>query len=286
MSLPFLAGVFAMTMSVGWASLNRTGSAIEARHHVWKLRPNPDQSSPVVRKQLKGTSPLGVQDALTPTAGEIYGEIDTDVKLYSGFGNVTTKGRAAVVANTWDHKAIGNDFDGEGPHIQIFKRMAIALGLSAITGLAELPEMNLSNQDEIDAAQGEIDKAKEEQEKQEEAYKEQIEELEAEYDKAKAERDVLVGEKAQLEADRDQVDEDIKALEEQIAEQDPVDPALQQQLEDKREERDDLTDDIADKQLEINAKEEEMRRIRREINKHEDAMQDSKGDLEDLPSGT
>lgn len=287
MSLPFLVGMVAMTASLGWVALYRSMACAEVRHEVWRLRTDPQQSAPELnKKETKTTSPLGPQDFnpfASPLAGEVYGEIEHVLTLYTGFGTAKPQGRAAVLANTWDDRSLDGDFDGGGPHVKILYRMALGIGLGAVSGLGGLRDMKLPNQSEVDAAQGEIDKAEEQTEKLKEEYRKIIDDLKKRYEEVKKERDQLVAERQKLIDERNKLDKEIAELERQIAEQDPPNPALVAELEKKKAERNKLTQEIDQKTAEIQAKEREMAAIQEEIRRHEQAMEDAQEDVEGLP---
>lgn len=282
MSLPFLAGMVAMIMSIGGTTLYRSLATSTARHEVWKLRDDPNQDSPdLTSKDNMWTRPLGLEN-VNPLSGQIYGETEYDIKLSPGLGSATPKGRSAVLANTWDHKALAldgrGDFTGNGPHVGVLGRMGPGMAV-AVTGLGNLRNMDLPNKEQIKDAQKEIDESERQQQKLMEEHRKKIEELKQKYEEVKKQRDQLIAEKKALEQKRDKLNEEIAQLEKQLADQNPPDPSLVAKIKEKKAERDKLNGEISKKQREIDAKQREMDRIQREIDEREAVMRDAEEEI-------
>lgn len=285
LSLPFLVGISAMIFSLGWTTLYRSVAVTQARQHVWELRADPTQSSPKLKgKRHTSTTALSASN-LNPLSGSLYGEVEHEIDLYVGFGRATPKGRSCVVANTWDHKALGGDFNGNGPHYRVLGRMGLAAAAGAVAGLGNFGSMDLPNQGAIDSVNGEIAQAEAEREAREQQYREMIAELRRQHEAARIERDRLKAEQQALISQRDAVDQRMRDLEAQIAAQNPPDQALLDRHRELRGERDALTGQIGEKQEQINAKQAEMDRIAGEIRQHENAMGQARNDAGDLPPG-
>lgn len=283
MSLPFLVAMFAMITSLLAAAQWTARCSHSARHEVWKLRGGSSDGSPVVRKEVKETRPFQIIRNANPLSGSIYGEVEKEMHLAKMVGDATAKGRALIVVNTWDHKAIEGDFDGNGPHVNIMARMGEVLALSAVMGLASIRNIESFEMPDLSEAQGQLAEAEQQVSDMEEEYRQKIKELEEQYEKEKEKRDGFVKEKQALEKKRDELDDKIAELEARIAAQDPPSPALLKELEGLKADRDQLTKDIAAKQRQIDASEAEMRRIQAELRKWQQGMQNANNDISELP---
>lgn len=285
LSLPILVGVSAMIFSLGWTTLYRSNAAAEARQKVWQLRADPTKAAPKLKSKRYTTTTALSASNLNPLSGALYGEVKHEIELYVGFGRATPKGRSCVVTNTWDHKALGGDFNGNGPHYRVLGRMGLAAAAGAVAGLGNFGSMDLPNQGAIDAVDGQIAQADAEREQREQQYREMIAELRRQHEAARIERDRLKAEQQALINQRDAVDQQMQDLEKQIAAHSPPDQALLDRHRELRKERDALTGQIGEKQDQINAKQAEMDRISKEIQQHEKAMGQAQNDANKLPTG-
>ena len=273
MSTPFLAGAFAMTLSVGALTLARSTSTISARHAVWKTRSVTQNGADLKNPNKRTTRPYEVLSALDPMAGAVYGEKEASVRLYAGFGQRSARGRASVLTNTWDSKALAadgrGDFSNSGPHIGVLTRLAGAAVAGALADLSGVTNLSSANNARDPDADRQINDAEDKKKEQEEAQQKEIDRLTAEREEARRKRDAHLETKRGYEDARREVREDIADLDERIAEADPPDPALEQERQRLVERDSELSGKIDDEQRAANKQQQIMNEKQREIDQYE-----------------
>ncbi len=243
MGAPFIIGLGAAILMVGYAGLKRTESTVQARHLAWKMR-NPDEDS------AKGFSrqpsePLTV-DRFTsssgPAVGNITGETTIDFEVYQWLGGAKqAKSGAGLLYQTWDYRQLTR-FSGKDKgslHVEILsdpivKKLKQATGFSlpgfanpatALKKLGQLVTMDLKAliDMEEDAPRPTEEQLDEENNAKEEEQKKR-EELERETKKAKAAMDAAYAKWKELKDERDG----------------PPDPGVKKKLEDAKQEMTEL----------------------------------------------
>jgi hypothetical protein len=291
MSLPFLMGVFAMLLSLGFVSLEKARVAVSARHEVWKLRDDPDQqAATLTNKRVEPDNrPLSVTNFDSEEAGLVYGEVSGQVRLFSWLGgSVNPRGRAAVLAHTWDHSQV-TDFDSrpDDPHLSILERMVggsgqfsqFAVGLlGALSGSLELPN------------QGHIDQAGEERQRAEDQAREAREELVREIERLRNELNDLIRQRNELERtrddkvrERDTKQRELDDLREQAENLDPVPQSILDRIRELQEAIDQLNREINNLNGQISEKNRQIEAKRRELRHAEDALARADDEISRLP---
>ena len=283
MSTPFLAGVFAMTLSVGALTMARSTSSISARHAVWKSRPLGQPTGGLKNVQKKSTSPYDVFQSIDPLAGLLYGEQERTVTLYTGFGQRSAKGRAALLVNTWDSAALAadgrGDFGGGAPHLGVLGRLALGAAVSELANLSSILNLTADGGDpeiakKLGDAQKEIDQAEDDKKQAEEAQQQKIDDLKAEQEVARQKRDEHLAKKAEHEQERQGVNERINEIDEQLAEQNPPDAELIEEREGLVDRDAELDGMIDDEQQAANKEQDRIDELQKEIDLYEQYSDD------------
>ncbi len=274
MGLPFLMLLFSFILSLGFAFLNKTTVAIEARNEIWKLR---DDES-----HWKDDA-LSVWSAADTDSGVVEDELSKNSKVATWLGGtLAVRSKAAVLTGTWDSRQV-RVFDKEEPHLTVIEKMLGGSGevteevVSAIHQLLKLG--SLPGQEEIEAANDEKNKAEEERDEKIEEMEDDIEEMKEELKKLEEERQKLQDEYDELERQRD----DLKKKQDDLREQAEKFPPGSKERQDLLDQADALDDDIKDvedkmgvKNGEIRAKDQEIAAKKKEIDIYETELEKAK----------
>ena len=289
MSLPFLLGVFAMLLSIGFVSLEKARVVVAARHDVWTLRQDPSASPAGMQVESDSNpKPFSVTGANHDTSGLVYGKVTGNAKRFAWLGGpVQPQGQAAVLAQSWDSKQV-SDFDDQpdGPHLSVLDRMIGGNGaVGALAGglLGALLGGNLPNQAEIDQAGAEADKAEQRAREERDKLVQKIEELKQELAVLEAERQELVDQRTAKQQERDSKQAELDQLREDAEEMDPVPQSVKDQIKQLEDEIAQLDDEIDDLDQQIAVKDQQIKQKKKEIEQYEEALEKADDEIGKLP---
>lgn len=280
MGLPFLLLLFSFFFSLGFAFLNKTTVAINARHEVWQAREDQSHWS---------NDALSIFSALNDDSGVHEKELQQDVKIAQWLGGaLTVKSKAAVLTGTWDSRQIPT-FDEGDPHTRLMEKMLGSnLGLLGVGDsiLHKLLTLSLDDPDgAIQAANEEKNAAEKERDKQIQKMEKEIARLKQELDTLKQERQKLQDEYDALRAERDALKQKQTDLRNQ-AENFPMGSPQRQKLLDQANalnpEITNLEAKMNTKANEIAAKDKEIRAKEKEIAEWEKQLNDAKAELNNV----
>ena len=277
LSLPFLAALFAITLSIGALSMGRSTTSIEARQLTWSARPFAQIPAGLVNTDSSETLPLTLLASVNPTSGELYGETEQPVALARSIGERTARGRSGLVMNTWDYRTLGDDFSGSGPHYRILARMALPGAAQTLLEAGQLGDQiqgvdTTAGQEEIEQANQGADQARQELQQQRET-------IEQERSEAMQRRDQAIRDRQDLQTEQGQVQSELTALNNQdtlTADQE----AERNRLRDRDAE---LSSQISDKQSDINRENDTIRQKDRELQGIADAENFASQETSELP---
>ncbi len=211
MGVPFLIAMGAAIIAVAYSGLNRTTTAVEARHATWKLRDltlTPDSN--FQRKSTKAMDlPFGeilsdMRAVLTGgdatgtyNDGQVAGDVEKQFVTFRWLGgSKKTKSRAAVLTDNWDYTnsqmaTFSNRRDSL--HVDVFKPVIgpMTVPMDVVAKLVTLDVKGLINIVKSPEEKAAEKKANDRKNEQDELMKQKIKEAHEEYLREQAELDRL-----------------------------------------------------------------------------------------------
>jgi hypothetical protein len=295
MGVPFILFLGAAVLVTAQAGLERSKSAVKARHQAWKMRDAEVSFEGFTRKDDEVLFMAADADS-----GGVSGTTTSSFKTYSFLGgNRSAYSKSAVLAGTWDHRQITTfETDPGRLHIRPVLDIMIPDELRALKGVIEpaiqataaILTMNLANMLPPDAkdAKKQADDKKKEADKKAAENKAKKAKAEAELAKLKKDLGVLEDEKTEIIGRRNKAEGELAEL---IAQKNAIMPpntvpqSLLNAITAKQNELKAINDELTDKNKQIGKKKAEITEKQKEVDLWNKRQGEADDELGKLPGG-